>query len=145
MSVIRKAAYAAIAVGLFASLSGETSAKTLRMSNQWTETTAGAKVDKWWASEIEKRTGGAVKIKIFWAGVLGKAKENLGLIQQGAIDLAAMSPGYFPAQLPFHAAPNSIPMAMSRPDQATELMERLLTEVDEFDKEAKRNGMKLQC
>jgi TRAP-type C4-dicarboxylate transport system substrate-binding protein len=142
MSIIRKAAYAAIAVGLFASLPGETSAKTLRMSNQWTETTAGAKVDKWWASEIEKRTGGAVKIKIFWAGVLGKAKENLGLIQQGAIDLAAMSPGYFPAQLPFHAAPNSIPMAMSRPDQATELMERLLTEVDEFDKEAKRNGMK---
>ena len=37
--------------------------------------------------------------------------------QQGAIDFAAMSPGYFPAELPFHAAPNSIPMAMSEPAQ----------------------------
>ena len=142
MSVFRKSVYAIAAFGLVLGLASGTSAKSLRMSNQWTETTAGAKVDKWWASEIEKRTNGAVKIKIFWAGVLGKAKENLGLIQQGAIDLAAMSPGYFPAQLPFHAAPNSIPMAMSRPDQATALMERLLTEVPEFDTEAKRNGMK---
>ena len=117
-------------------------AKTLRMSSQWTETTAGAQVDKWWAKEIEARTNGEIRIKIFWEGVLGKAKENLALIQNGSIDLAAMSPGYFPAELPFHSAPNSIPMAMARVEQATELMERLLTEVPEFDEEAKRNGMK---
>ena len=48
-------------------------AKTLRMSSQWTETTAGAQVDKWWAKEIETRTNGEIKIKIFWEGVLGKA------------------------------------------------------------------------
>lgn len=114
----------------------------LRMSSQWTENTAGAQVDKWWAAEIRKRTDGAVNIKIFWEGALGKAKENLGLIQKGAIDLAAMSPGYFPAELPFHAAPNSIPMAMSEVPQATELMELLLKNVPEFDEEAKRNGMK---
>ena len=142
MSVIGRGIFGIIVVGLAICLIPPASAKNLRMSSQWSETTAGAKVDKWWAAEIDKRTGGAVKIKIFWAGVLGKAKENLGLIQQGAIDLAAMSPGYFPAQLPFHAAPNSIPMTMSRPDQATALMERLLTEVPEFTNEAKRNGMK---
>ncbi len=142
MKVRRKLTALLTAGFLAAGLTAEAPAAELRMSSQWTETTAGAKVDKWWAKEIEKRTKGAVKIKIFWAGVLGKAKENLGLIQQGAIDLAAMSPGYFPAELPFHAAPNSIPMAMSRVDQATALMERLLTEVPEFDEEAKRNGMK---
>lgn len=114
----------------------------LRMSSQWTENTAGAQVDKWWAEEIRNRTNGTVNIKIFWEGALGKAKENLGLIQKGAIDFAAMSPGYFPAELPFHAAPNSIPMAMSEVSQATELMQRLLTEVPEFDQEAARNGMK---
>ena len=135
---------AAAAVAALASGFSTTSfaAKTLRMSSQWTETTAGAQVDKWWAKEIEARTNGEIKIKIFWEGVLGKAKENLALIQNGSIDLAAMSPGYFPAELPFHAAPNSIPMAMARVEQATELMERLLTEVPEFDEEAKRNGMK---
>jgi TRAP-type C4-dicarboxylate transport system substrate-binding protein len=127
-----------LALGSHTSFAGE----TLRMSSQWTETTTGAQVDKWWAGEIDRRTNGDVKIKIYWEGVLGKAKENLSLIQNGSIDLAAMSPGYFPAELPFHAAPNSIPMAMSRVDQATELMERLLTEVPEYDAEAKRNGMK---
>lgn len=117
-------------------------AQTLRMSSQWTENTTGAQVDKQWVKEVKNQTGGAVDIKIFWEGALGKGKENLGLIQQGAIDLAAMSPGYFPAELPFHAAPNSIPMAMSEVPQATALMERLLTEVPEFDEEAKRNGVK---
>lgn len=118
------------------------SAQMLKMSSQWTENTPGGQVDIWWADQIRERTNGEVDIKIFWEGQLGKGKENLGLIQQGAIELAAMSPGYFPAELPFHAAPNSIPMAMSEVPQATELMERLLQEVPEFDMEAQRNGMK---
>ncbi len=114
----------------------------LKMSSQWTENTPGGQVDIWWADQIRDQTNGEIDIKIFWEGALGKAKENLGLIQQRAIELAAMSPGYFPAELPFHAAPNSIPMAMSEVPQATELMERLLQEVPEFDLEAQRNGMK---
>ncbi len=117
-------------------------APVLKMSSQWTENTPGGQVDLWWANEIKERTNGEVDIKIFWEGALGKGKENLGLIQSGAIELAAMSPGYFPAELPFHAAPNSIPMAMSEVPQATELMERLLVEVPEFEAEAARNGMK---
>ena len=92
-----------LAAAVVASLAGGFStaslaAKTLRMSSQWTETTAGAQVDKWWAKEIEARTNGEIRIKIFWEGVLGKAKENLALIQNGSIDLAAMSPGYFPGR-----------------------------------------------
>jgi len=97
MSVIRKTTQTALAAALIMGFAHTVDAKELRMSSQWTDKTAGAQVDKWWAAEIAKQTGGEVKIKIFWEGVLGKAKENLGLIQQGAIDLAAMSPGYFPA------------------------------------------------
>ena len=114
----------------------------LRANSQWNETHAGSQVDKWWAEEISKRTNGEVEIKLFFGGALGKAQENLALLQQGAIDIAMMSPGYFPAQLPFHAAPNSIPMALSRVDQATALMERLMPEVAAFDDEARENGVK---
>jgi TRAP-type C4-dicarboxylate transport system substrate-binding protein len=118
-------------------------AKTLlRANSQWTEVHAGSKVDMWWADEIKKRTNGEVEIKLFFGGALGKAQENLPLLQEGAIDIAMMSPGYFPAQLPFHAAPNSIPMAMSKVDEATELMERLMAEVQAFDDEARDNGVK---
>ena len=99
---------------------------TLKLSHQWTENNAGSVVDKWFAKQIEERTGGEVKIKIFWAEALGKAKENLVLLQQGAVGMAAMSPGYFPAQMPFYAAPNSIPMTMDEVPQATELMKRLM-------------------
>jgi TRAP-type C4-dicarboxylate transport system substrate-binding protein len=115
---------------------------TLRMSHQWTENNAGSQIDKWFASEVEKRTKGKVKIKIFWAEALGKAKENLGLLQQGAVDMAAMSPGYFPAQMPFYAAPNSIPMTMDEVPHATELMKRLMAEVPIYQVETKRNGIK---
>jgi TRAP-type C4-dicarboxylate transport system substrate-binding protein len=114
----------------------------LRANSQWTEVFAGSKVDMWWADEIKKRTNGEVEIKLFFGGALGKAQENLPLLQEGAIDIAMMSPGYFPAQLPFHAAPNSIPMAMSKVDEATELMERLMAEVPAFDDEARANGVK---
>lgn len=115
---------------------------TLRMSHQWTENNAGSQIDKWFADEIEKRTNGEVKIKIFWAEALGKAKENLALLQQGAIDMAAMSPGYFPAEMPFYAAPNSIPMTMDEVPHATELMKRLMLEVPIYQEETKRNGIK---
>lgn len=99
-------------------------AKTLlRANSQWNETHAGSQVDKWWAEEIKKRTNGEIEIKLFFGGALGKAQENLPLLQQGALDIAMMSPGYFPAQLPFHAAPNSIPMAMSKVEQATEFFQ----------------------
>lgn len=115
---------------------------TLRANSQWPETHSGSQVDKWWAEEIKKRTSGEVDIQLFFGEALGKAKENLELLRNGAIDIAMMSPGYFPAQLPMHAAPNSIPMAMDSVDQATELMERLMDEVPALDEEAKANGVK---
>ena len=75
MSVINKGIFGIAIVGLTFGLVTDVSAKNLRMSSQWTETTAGAKVDKWWASEIDKRTNGAVKIKIFGLAYLVKLRK----------------------------------------------------------------------
>lgn len=138
-------AIARLATAAFAALLGLAPAAadtTLRMSSQWTENTTGSQIDKWWAQEIDKRTGGQVKIKIFFEGALGKAGENLTLIRQGAIDLAAMSAAYFPADLPLHTAPNSIPMALSEVPQVTRLMQRLSAEVPALDEEARKNGIR---
>ena len=143
MSALSRAFALLVAVVAVAGLGTTASAQVnLRMSSQWTEATMGSQIDKWWAQEIEKRTNGQVKIKIFFEGALGKASENLTLIRQGAIDLTAMSPSYFPADLPLHTAPNSIPMAMAEVPQATQLVQRLLKEVPALDEEAKKNGMK---
>ena len=45
MSVIRTTVHTALAAALVAGLASAAEAKTLRMSSQWTENTAGAKVD----------------------------------------------------------------------------------------------------
>lgn len=119
------------------------SAKTvLKLNSQWPATTVGSEVDQWFADEIARRTGGEVEIKIFWAEALGKASENLSLMQNGAIEMGAMSAGYYPSQLPFHAAPNSIPMAVDTVDQASTLMLRLSREVPAFSEEAQANGIR---
>lgn len=115
---------------------------TLKLNSQWPATTAGSKVDQWFADEIKRRTNGDVEIRIFWSEALGKAAENLSLLKSGAIEMGAMSPGYFPTQLPFHAAPNSIPMAMETVKQANVLMKRLAAEVPAFQAEAKANGVR---
>ena len=114
----------------------------LKLSSQWTENTVTSEADRWWASEIEKRSQGKVKTKIFYAGALAKATENLQLIRSGGVEIVNMSASYFGADLPLFTAPNSIPMAMAEVPHATTLIQRLLTEVPAMDEEAKRNGVR---
>jgi TRAP-type C4-dicarboxylate transport system substrate-binding protein len=114
----------------------------LRMNSQFTATAEGSKIDQWFADEVAKATNGEVTIKIFWAGALGAPQENLSLLGAGAIDMAAMSPAYFPSDLPFFSAPNSLPMTMDNLRQASALMPRLTAEVPAFQKEAARHGIR---
>ena len=44
----------------------------LRMNHWSPAVTVGAKVDKWWADEVGRRTNGRVEVKIFWAESLGQ-------------------------------------------------------------------------
>ncbi len=117
-------------------------AKTLTLSSQWPENTVSSQVNRWWAEQIEARSNGALTVRIFYAGALATAGENLDLVRSGGVELVNMSPSYFGADLPLYSAPNSIPMAMSEVDQATELMARLAAEVPALDQEAARNGVK---
>jgi TRAP-type C4-dicarboxylate transport system substrate-binding protein len=32
---------------------------------------------KWWGSNVEKRTGGKIKVEYYWGGLLGTSKEML--------------------------------------------------------------------
>jgi TRAP-type C4-dicarboxylate transport system substrate-binding protein len=114
----------------------------LKLNSQWPATTAGSKIDQWFAEEVGKRTNGQVQVKVYWSEALGKATEMLGLMQSGAIEMAAMSSAYYPKQLPFHAAPNSLPMAMDTVQQANLLIRRLVTEVPAYVEEAEDNGVR---
>ena len=55
---------------------------------------------KWWGSEVEKRSGGKIKIQFFWSDSLVKAADTLPAVQSGIADVAWVSSSYTPAQLP---------------------------------------------
>lgn len=55
---------------------------------------------KWWASEVEKRTGGKIKIQIFWMDSLVKWKDMLQGVQTGMADIGWITATYHPSQLP---------------------------------------------
>ena len=123
--------------------SPEAYAKTvLMMNHQFQASDVGSEIDQWFADEIKRATIGEVDIRIFWSNGLGEPDENLSLLKNGYIDMAAMSAGYFPDQLPLFSAPNSIPMSMVNVCQASNLMKSLVDTVEAFKKEAEHNGIR---
>lgn len=120
-----------------------TTAKTiLKMNHQFPSNAVGSRLDQWFADEVKKVTGGEVEIRIYWSNKLGEPKENLLLLRNNAINMTAMSAGYFPRELPLHSAPNSIPMGMDNVCQSSIIMKALLNKVPEFRQEAKSNGIR---
>ncbi|GGF74988.1 hypothetical protein GCM10011402_29580 [Paracoccus acridae] len=115
---------------------------TLNFNSQVLENTVSGQIEKWFAEEVTRRSEGDLTIKVFFGEGLGKATESLSLMEDGAIDLASMSAGYYPAELPLTAAPNSIPMALDTVSQSMELMTRLLEEVPAVREEHARNGVR---
>ena len=58
---------------------------------------------KWYANEIDKRTNGAVKIKIAWAGTLAGPREMPDAIRTGSIDIAHLPfVAFSPSLVPLH-------------------------------------------
>jgi TRAP-type C4-dicarboxylate transport system substrate-binding protein len=73
---------------------------------------------EWFASELDKRSGGKMQVKLFYSGALGKSNEILDLVSKGAIDMGSLVQGYFTSALPFAAMTNSLPMTFFDPEQA---------------------------
>ena len=100
MSTVAVMAIAAMGVTV---PTGDAAAKTYKL--RFTDHNPGrgsrAEAQKWWASEIEKRTNGQVKVKFYWGQALVKAKEALKGIGSGLVDVGTIVGVYTPADLPF--------------------------------------------
>ena len=59
---------------------------------------------KWWGKEVEKRSGGKIKIQFYWSSSLVKWADALPAIQSGICDISWISSSYHPAQLPNYMA-----------------------------------------
>ena len=97
-------------------------------------------VEKDFAKSVEKRTNGRVKIDMTFAGGLGKGNELLPLAQRGAVDMAAVVPGYYADRLLFWKA-YQIPFIFSSPKQAMEISAAAYKKLPVFKEELDKMGV----
>jgi TRAP-type C4-dicarboxylate transport system substrate-binding protein len=101
----------------------------------------GSQVDQWFADELQKRSGGKIKVQIFWAESMGKAMELLELVKSGAVDMSATAQGYFPSQLPLVGMTNSVMMLFDNNEQAVRTTAELIEKSKAMQDELKRNNV----
>ena len=70
------------------------------MAHPLAQTFPGAEWDKWFAEEVERRSGGKIKIQIFWSGQLGGLTEIKNLVTNGAVDIGVFAQAVHAAELP---------------------------------------------
>jgi TRAP-type C4-dicarboxylate transport system substrate-binding protein len=59
-----------------------------------------------WAADIEKASGGTIKMTVFPSEQLGKAFDHYDMARDGIADVTYVSPGYQPGRFPIIAAAN---------------------------------------
>ena len=59
---------------------------------------------KAWAEDIEKASGGTIKMQVFPSEQLGKAFDHYDMARDGIADAAYVNPGYQPGRFPIFAA-----------------------------------------
>jgi len=91
-------------------------------------------VEEAFAKRVEERTNGAVRFRIAYSSALGGGSEILQLVSRGAVDMAAIVPGYYPDQLKYWKA-SQIPLVFDNPGQAQSVMQTSVEEFPEFTKE----------
>ncbi|WP_420394300.1 C4-dicarboxylate TRAP transporter substrate-binding protein [Acuticoccus sp.] len=120
---------------------GAAEAQTTLRWGHYLPDSAFLQVEKDFAAAVEERTEGRVEIEITYAGGLGAGNELLTLTGRGAIDMAAIVPGYYADQLLFWRA-YQIPFVFDTPRQAMEISAEAYEELPYFEDELDRFGVK---
>ncbi len=102
-------AVAAMMIGTLPVAAAEYPEMTLRFAHIAPARAYLSKVDTFFADEVEKRSGGKIKTKIFWSNSLGSESEMVDLISSGAVDLGALVTGYYFSRFPLAGMTNSLP------------------------------------
>jgi len=132
---LKRSIVAAGALAVAAGLAGAAQAQEFKLRwGHYLPNSDFIKVEKDFAEKIKERTGGRVQIDITYAGGLGKGNE-LGLLAgRGAVDMAAIPPGYYPDQLLFWKAVQ-VPFVFNDPKQAIEVLQKSYKEFPIFKQE----------
>ncbi|MBL6425900.1 MAG: TRAP transporter substrate-binding protein DctP [Maritimibacter sp.] len=126
-TTIVASAVAALSFGT-ASFAQDYPEMTLRYSSNIPEVVNTSSIDTYFSSEIEKRSGGNIKIQHFWANTLGGEAEIVDLVGSGAVDLGLIVMGNQASRLPFSAVTNALPVTYTDGPTVNELTRAIMTE-----------------
>lgn len=116
---------------------------TLRWAHFAPAAWGSAQADALFAKEVEKRTGGKVKIQFFWSGSLGGPNELMEMVRSGAVDFASFPPTYYPSQWPMFGLTNSLPMTWGDASLAMDVQDYQIKNNKAVQDELKKNGLKV--
>ncbi len=120
-------AVAAVAFAISPAKAQDYPKMTLRYSSNIPEVVNTSKIDTYFSSEIEKRSGGNIKIQHFWANTLGGEAEIVDLVGSGAIDLGLIVMGNQQARMPFAAVTNALPATFTDGPTVNKITRNLFT------------------
>jgi TRAP-type C4-dicarboxylate transport system substrate-binding protein len=104
-SILKFAAVAmAVSSFTFNATAQELQQQTWKMALPTAERSWFGGLHKWWGTEVEKRSGGKIKIQYFWSDSLVKWPDALPGIQSGVADIAWVNSSWHAAQLPNYLA-----------------------------------------
>ncbi len=83
-----------------------------------------------WAADIEKASGGSIKVAVFPSEQLGKAFDHYDMARDGIADVTYVNPGYQPGRFPIAAA-GQLPFVFSDGKKGTLALNRRATRQEE--------------
>lgn len=116
----------------------------LKMAHALPETyVQSQEADKWFFNELERRSGGKIKVQIFWNGSLARPKEVFDAVGKGGIAFGGDAQGYYPSQLPLNTMPNALlgTLTFSTAHQASEITREIFDKFPAMQEEFKKLGV----
>jgi TRAP-type transport system periplasmic protein len=86
----------------------------------------------WWAEEVEKRSNGQIKIKMYWVDELCGPKEMMMAVKSRLADVVGQVPSYTPGETPIWNATYLPFISAPRLDQSVVVYNRLARESKPF-------------
>jgi TRAP-type C4-dicarboxylate transport system substrate-binding protein len=101
-----------------------------------------SEVQKWWADEVERRSGGRIEwTDFYWSGALTKAGETLEAVEVGLADAGMVALPYYPGKLPLGNWTYAVPFGPGDPYVILEAAQRLYAEVPALREEIETYNM----
>jgi len=117
---------------------------SLKMAHSLPETfVQSQEADKWFFSELERRSGGKIKVDIFWNGSLARPREVFDMVGSGGVAFGGDAQGYYPAALPLNTMPNALlgTLTFGSASQASIITREIFEKFPEMQEEFKALGI----